>query len=513
MSEDQKKKSAPSEGKAINWYQLVFSKYKFKDILDLKITQGINEHATLFISGILPVDDSNTENKDYVQTTDQNTPVKLKYIDNTGKENILFQGVVTSIKQWTMADVKHLNIEAISFSYLLDVKKLNRSFQRNGEPYSYLFDRINSLAREYVPNAQGDVVTAEEKYEEAITECMLIQYQETDWQFLKRFASDFNIGLIPDITFDSPKVYFGMPPQKEENEEEGSDDKKAGPEFNVSSYRVWRDTAAYATASSNCRKNSGVTLSENDFTYCDAQSLDLLQLGQKVTFLGLTWYVKNIHTFMEKGAINSTYTLTTQQGLMQDDLYNTKIAGISLRGIIKVVTNDQVQVHITEIDDEWDDGSTWYFPYTTVYSSPDGSGWYCMPEVGDNVRIYFPSIKEEESVAASSVNLTPSKRGEREDPDTKIISTVYGKQVILTPGGIQIIANGNLLMTLTDEGGVSIKSDKKIILEADQDIEITSKTSKVLVNGKNEISLKQGGSEINIQKDINIKGNKVKIQP
>jgi uncharacterized protein (DUF2345 family) len=76
-----------------------------------------------------------------------------------------------------------------------------------------------------------------------------------------------------------------------------------------------------------------------------------------------------------------------------------------------------------------------------------------------------------------------------------------------------VIANGNLLMTLTDEGGVSIKSDKKITLEAEEDIEITSKTSKVLVTGQNEISLSQGSSEINIQNDIHIKGNKVKIQP
>ncbi|MDF2636207.1 MAG: phage tail protein [Pelosinus sp.] len=513
MEKEQAKESLPYEGKAIKWYDLIFTQYEFKDILELKITQGINEHATLFIRGVLPSDDANTENKDYVQTTTQNTPITLKYIDNTGAEKILFQGVVTNIKQQTMAEVNYLDIEAISFSYLLDVKKFSRSFQRDGEPYSYIFDRINSLAREYVPNLTGDVVTAEGNQEDATTECLVIQYQETDWNFLKRLASHFNIGLTPDITFDSPKVYFGLPPQKEEKEDESSDDKQAGPEFTVSTYQIWRDTAAFATASNNSRKNSGVTFSENDFTYCEAQSLDILQLGQNVTFQGLTWYVKNIHTFMEKGAVNNIYTLTTNQGLMQDDLLNLKLAGISLHGVIKVVTKDQVQAHITEIDDEWDDGATWYFPYTTVYSSPDGSGWYCMPEVGDNVRIYFPSNKEEESVAASSVNLTVSKRGAREDPDTKILSTVYGKQVILTPGGIQIIANGNLLMTLTDNGGVSIKSDKKIIMEAEEDIKITSKTSKVLVNGKEEISLKQGGSEINIQSDINIKGNKVKIQP
>lgn len=510
MADDTEKQVLPSEGKAINWTKIIFSPYEFKDILSLRLIQEINEHAKLSISGTL-TDTPGTDNKDYVQTTNQNTPVVLKYMDVTGKEQILFQGVVTNVKQWTIAGLKHLNIDAVSFSYLLDVKKISRSFQRDGEPYSYIFQRINALAREYVPNLTDSVVKAEDGHDNAITGRLIVQHKESDWQFLKRLASHFNIGLTPAIIFDSPKVYFGLPPQPKSEDEQDQDTPKL--EFNPASYKIYRNTAAFATASSNYRKNSEITFTENDFTYCEAQSLDVLQLGQQVSFLEQNWYIKYICTIMEKGAVNNTYTLTSKQGLMQDDLYNNQLAGISLHGVVKEVVKDQVRVHITEIDQKWDDGSTWYFPYVTIYSSPDGSGWYCMPEVGDNVRIYFSNNKEEEGVAVSSINLTPSKRGTRVDPDTKILSTVYGKQVILTPGGINIIANGNLLMTLTYEGGVSIKSDKKIVFEAEKDIEITSKTSKVLVNGQQEISLKQGGSEINIQNDINIKGNKVKIQP
>jgi hypothetical protein len=54
-----------------------------------------------------------------------------------------------------------------------------------------------------------------------------------------------------------------------------------------------------------------------------------------------------------------------------------------------------------------------------------------MPEVGDNVRVYFPNSQEEQSVAASSVNLTPSKRGERTDPNTKIISLYMVSKLLL----------------------------------------------------------------------------------
>ena len=522
IGENQEDNGSPADaGKAITWHKLHFSPYNFKDILEVKITQGINEHARLFISGTL-TDAENQESKDYVQMTEKVTPVSLYYIDNAGADKCLFKGMVTNIRQRKMGGLKYLDIEAVSFSYQLDTKKHSRSFQRHQEPYSYVFQRVNDLAREYVDGLTDDVLAAQDSEANQQTNQLIIQYQESDWQFLKRVASFFNIGLTPDITFDTPKIYFGLPPepqQEEANDQGGQNDstkkqEQQGPELNVSTYQIHRNTAKYAVSTENSRKNKGLTFSENDFTYCEAQSLDLLQLGQKVAFLEMTWYIQAIHTTMEKGAVNNTYTLTTQQGLMQDDLYNTNLAGVSLQnGVVKEVVKDEVRVHITDIDEEWDDGATWFFPYTTIYSSPDGSGWYCMPEIGDNVRIYFSNNKEVEAVAASSVNLSPSKRGARTDPDTKIISTVHGKQIILTPGGISIIANGNLLMTLTDDGGVNIKSDKKIILEAKEDIKITSKTSKVLVTGKNEINLSQGGGTISIKENIKISGNKVKMQP
>lgn len=509
----------PDAGKAITWNRLHFAPYKFKDILELEITQAINEHAYLHIRGALNSMPGEA-NQDYVQMTEQDTPIALHYTDETGALQCLFQGVVTSIKQQTIAELKYLDIEAYSFSYLLDVKKLSRSFQRHQEPYSYIFDRINQSAREYIPNLSGDALSAQDTEANTVTEQFIIQYKETDWMFLKRMASHFNIGLIPDVTFDNAKIYFGMPPEQESQESQSDQSAQSsdeaqesnGPQLLVSSYKIRRDTGLYVIDSDNYRKNSEVTLSENDFTYCEAQSIDILQLGQKVQFLDINWYIKEIHTNMVKGAVNTIYTLTTQQGLMQNDIYHNHLPGVSLHGLVKEVVKDQVRVHITDVDEEWDDGATWFFPYTTIYSSPDGSGWYCMPEVEDNVRIYFRNNKEAEAAAASSVNMTPSKRGSRSDPDSKIISTVHGKQVLITPGGIQIIANGNLLMTLSDEGGLTINSDKKIKLNADDDIAIHSQ-NRVEIKGQSAVSLSQGGGNIDIQDNISVSGHEVKIQP
>ena len=44
-----------------------------------------------------------------------------------------------------------------------------------------------------------------------------------------------------------------------------------------------------------------------------------------------------------------------------------------------------------------------------------------MPEIGDNVRIYFPSEKEKEAYAVSSTHIKTSNVEERINPDYKSI--------------------------------------------------------------------------------------------
>ena len=81
----------------------------------------------------------------------------------------------------------------------------------------------------------------------------------------------------------------------------------------------------------------------------------------------------------------------------------------------------------------------------------------------------------------------------------------------MKPGAVEIIGNGNLLMRLTDDGGIEVKSNKKIILDAKQDIEITG-GGKVSIQGSTGVALTQGAANINIKDDVTMSGGKVKIE-
>ncbi|WP_308167970.1 hypothetical protein [Clostridium estertheticum] len=168
------------------------------------------------------------------------------------------------------------------------------------------------------------------------------------------------------------------------------------------------------------------------------------------------------------GMISNKYILRDNKGIKVRRDYNNKVVGISLKGNVLDTKNDTVKINL-EIDGNQDIGKARWFSYSTVYSSPDGTGWYCMPEVGDVIRLYFRDNEEKNAYAISSANLKSSNSEKRSDPAVKSIGTKYGKQVVMKPGAVEIIGNGNLLMRLTDDGGIEINSDKKIVLDAKEE--------------------------------------------
>ncbi|RAZ94354.1 hypothetical protein DK853_35600, partial [Klebsiella oxytoca] len=79
------------------------------------------------------------------------------------------------------------------------------------------------------------------------------------------------------------------------------------------------------------------------------------------------------------------------------------MAGTGLLGRVTAVEGDQVQISLEKDENRENAGHKW-FAFSTVYSSPDGTGWYCMPEVGDTVRLSFPSEQPMEGYVSSAVH-------------------------------------------------------------------------------------------------------------
>ncbi len=85
----------------------------------------------------------------------------------------------------------------------MDVQKHQRSFQDSGYTYRQIADCCN----EAYPKA-GMIMTAGKN---ASVSGFLMQYQETDWAFLKRLASSLHTMLVPSCAVIGEKYFFGIP--------------------------------------------------------------------------------------------------------------------------------------------------------------------------------------------------------------------------------------------------------------------------------------------------------------
>ena len=174
------------------------SPYDIKTILSFRMERSINNHAKIYISGII-----SEENKaKYVEQATIKDIIEVTQTDDNSATTMLFKGVVTEIEIKAARGVYYIDIVGASSTFNMDIKLKRRSFQDKDMAY---IDLVKKVIADY-PGDSIDMAAKGKKLEKFI-----IQYDETDWEFLKIMASHFNTGLVSDQLSDKPKFWFGIP--------------------------------------------------------------------------------------------------------------------------------------------------------------------------------------------------------------------------------------------------------------------------------------------------------------
>ncbi|MBN1046104.1 late control protein D, partial [Clostridium botulinum] len=183
----------------------VKSPYELMKIADIKIENKPNEHGYLYLKCL--IDDSINFNSAIKASTEDEICIyeELEDMDNENKgtssyENIininevnernsirLFNGIVQNIRTTNVNGIYYLEIQALTSSFKLDIKEKSRSFQNVDMTYDAL---INEILKDY----SGFSFTQNIGKGQAIGK-PLFQYKETDWDFLKRIASELKSEL------------------------------------------------------------------------------------------------------------------------------------------------------------------------------------------------------------------------------------------------------------------------------------------------------------------------------
>ena len=185
-------------------------------------------------------------------------------------------------------------------------------------------------------------------------------------------------------------------------------------------------------------------------------------------------------------------------------IYNKNLIGISIFGTIAEVSRDKVRVNL-EIDEEGESSNLYWFPYASVASSPDGGGWYCMPEIGERVRLNVPGKDETKAFVINSIDEEDISNAKEDDrmanPQDKSLQTDSGQEVKFTESGVAIESNGGeASMNLNKDGTVTVVGQKSIEITCGNTIEIRSENN-INILAEEDININsEVGGEIKMQK-------------
>ncbi|MEB9895677.1 contractile injection system protein, VgrG/Pvc8 family [Bacillus cereus] len=411
-------------------------------ITELRIVKKANDHARVFISGLVA-----EEQKDrYIDLASSSDTIVIQDVDDNGdRHRILFHGLVSDISFRSVRGIYHLELEGISHSIKMDLKKKSRSFQHQKMPYHAMFKQILSeySGGDYIDNATGSARLGQ----------FTIQYQETDWMFLKRMASRFEAVIIPEATADAPKLWFGVPEGKRWI-------------LDKTSYHVRKTLEEYR----QCDENGNPKVqgySEISYTVVTNQHYSI---GDIVQFQGKELTVVESVAQLKDGVVTMSYLLSPEFSIRQNQHDNEYLSGSALEGKVIDVDKDTVRVHLT-IDSEQNKEEACWIRYESMYSAEGNSGFYCMPELGDTVQIYFPSSSEEEAVAIGSVSRGQGA-SQVQNPEVKGWSTKHGKGLKLGTTDLTFTAReNNIFIKLDDGDGVHIESGHTVSIASKSDLE------------------------------------------
>jgi hypothetical protein len=466
----------------------IVSPYILQQLNELKITRRINCHTRLSYSGIIP----ETQKDSYIQTATATDTITVNHKDRSGRTP-LFKGFPVNIGVKVVHGVYYLEVEGVSHTAILDVKLRNRSFQDQDLKFSAWLNQIMSA---YPGGSIKDQVSNGGRVAR-----LILQKDETDWQLLLRRASLFNTFLVPYDLADQAKLWFGLPDEANQ-EAELSDDLP---------YKIGKNLVNYTELSENYLQS----LTDTDFIYYIVGAGRYYPLGSAVKFQGMKLLVAQSIAELKNGSLFYEYLLCPAAGLKQKPIYNRQIIGASLRGKVIDVNKDQVRVHL-EIDAKQDQDTAWWFPYASFYTAEGNSGWYCLPQLGDYLQIYFPTGREEEAIATNSVRKEKESCQKTQDPNVKYFGTNHGKELMLADGKVTLTAKnqkeGKIQVKLNEDEGIEIRSDNEIYLTARKDL-IFDLDQKATIKAKEEVQLVCGESSIDMDGTTHFKGVEVTIEP
>jgi RHS repeat-associated protein len=412
------------------------------------LTEELNEHAKLTVEFLMEEEDI----QEAVEKIGEKTCI-IVYEQHVHekKELPIFKGRPMDVQMIEKRGLYYLKVEAIGYTYDWDMEKKSRTFCD-----------LDLTYQQVIRNVLGDYSKFD--FQDEVTKGVgipdfLLQYEETDWEFLKRLATHFETYLLPDSAQNFGRTYFGLPRLNHKTELQQID------------YHLKKDMKKYQLF------NAIAPYYQQETITWEITTRKRLYLGEELTFNQVRVQVTRVEIQTSQDELLYTYTLSRMQGVKKRFQTNPLIYGMSIPAVVKERKGNTVRVHF-DIDPTYETKPNLkYFTYAI-----ESSSWYCMPEEGSKVHIYFPSHDEKEAIAVHAIRSAGAgaKYASRaQNPDHKSFSHVTGSEMKLTPKDINIAADDEKKISIhLDQEGNMLLLGKKMLFNTQKSLSIGEREAK-----------------------------------
>ena len=498
------------------------------DIKELKMTMKENSHTKVELQISIKEEhkakyDLNkflkSETKKYTGDISYNNQI----LELCFEEKRLFSGIIKKVfsREEDLGGLV-IELESLSTSELLDRVKHYRSYQNVGSTY---LEIVEEVLKKY---GMDITVLTSHKNLKKETKKLIIQYYETDWEFIVRIMSHIGLGVhIAEVGTIILGHVEGENRIIKWNEKLGDYSRGLDELYNI----------IYEVSTLSCLVCGNKLKAENrDMGFVSSGELKY----EGGVFKGN--YILKSEEHVYDYIANEEIKGSVIEGNVVEIIKNSNIAQMTVnftKGLEKISGKRKKQNRDVLSEGDYLGSSSQYYimPYTTPYSQSN-TGFFCTPEIKDVVAIYFPTTEEEECYAQWSVN-NPGN-GRFSDPNVRnytLAENMYhfkldNKTFLMTTDDYikmnvtnlyELISKKDIKMESTDkieaESGnlISIKTGEDLVMSSKNSLEkvINTKTEKMnILNGvySTERSEKLGDYTVKATGIINMKGKKVSIK-
>ncbi|OCL25315.1 hypothetical protein U472_13235 [Orenia metallireducens] len=458
-------------------HQVKFDAFEFKVLDKLEIEKSIYQHSYATIKGTI----AEEKLEDYEIYLGEEDPKLVLTYDND-ENKILFKGIIENYKIGYHGQNCYLELKAVSYSRLLERKKINRIYQNLNTTHNQVFEQIMADNPEFkiafADESIGESPLVSEDYP------IVLQYKETEWDFIKRIASYQNqILVVDDTKDDSETINILAGPHeaepKELNNLSGAKSKQTTGRDNIFHYyKVYRYRDYSSKEIYDIGKSVKYKLNNQEDT-----KIELIIIKNKI--------------YMSDGILYSDLTLVEEDQInILKEKRKREIAGHSFRAEIKQLDNKhRAQVEFLDVFNEYDEATSYYFPLDKVYTNS-----YFAPEVGDIIDVYFKSKNERHATIKSSS--TDNNQEVENDPADKVIFSSTGNAIKLNNEVISLASKEKKSSLDVKEELINVASNTSQLALSSTYINVkTEKANGLIDDSKTEFSF---GSKVVVISDDGI---------